>query len=63
LKDVKREAVAKAVDKFFPDITNGYSKTQIFRRLRKLDLPYRDDEIEKIKNDLKEKAEHLKTDN
>jgi putative transposase len=44
-------------------ITNGYSKTQIFRTLRKLDLPYRDDEIEKIKNDLKEKAEHLKTDN
>jgi len=71
----KKEAVAKAVDKFFPDITNGekkalceffeelfnefmvserniylekekkdkgngYSKTQIFRTLRKLDLPY-----------------------
>jgi putative transposase len=30
-------------------ITNGYSKTQISRTLRKLDLPYRDDEIEKIK--------------
>jgi Transposase and inactivated derivatives len=44
-------------------ITNGYSKTQIFRTLRKLDLPYRDDEIEKIKNELKEKAEHLKIDN
>jgi transposase-like protein len=44
-------------------ITNGYSKTQIFRTLRKLDLPYSQDEIEKIKNELKEKAEHLKTDN
>jgi putative transposase len=41
-------------------ITNGYSKTQISRTLRKLDLPYRDDEIEKIKNDLKEKAEDFK---
>ncbi|MCD6221628.1 transposase, partial [bacterium] len=42
-------------------ISNGYSKNQIQRTLKKLELPYSEQEIEKIKENLKEKVDDFKT--
>jgi len=42
-------------------ISNGYSKNQIQRTLKKLELPYSEQEIEKIKENLREKVEDFKT--
>jgi len=42
-------------------ISNGYSKSQIQKTLKKLALPYNYQEIEKIKEELKEKVDDFKT--
>jgi len=44
-----------------PVNNNGYSKNQIQRTLKKLELPYSEQEIEKIKENLKEKVDNFKT--
>ena len=41
-------------------LVNGYSKNQIARTLKKLELPYNQEQIEKIKEGLKEKVEDFK---
>ena len=42
-------------------ISNGYIKNQIQRTLKKLELPYSEQEIEKIKENLREKVDDFKT--
>jgi len=44
-------------------ISNGYSKNQIQRTLKRLELPYSEQEIEKIKENLREKVDDLRQDN
>ena len=41
-------------------LVNGYSKNQIVRTLKKLELPYSEEQIERIKEGLKEKLEDFK---